>query len=55
MPGKFVAFKGPRHIGGGRKFLNDYNRGIREFSPEYYVDIFHVILEDSYFVCVYFC
>jgi cell division cycle 14 len=38
IPGKFVAFKGPKDLE-GRHYLDD-RRGYRDFSPEYYVDIF---------------
>ena len=37
VPGKFVAFAGPRDLGGK---LHDDARGIREFSPAYYLGIF---------------
>jgi cell division cycle 14 len=38
IPGKFVAFKGPKDLE-GRDYLDD-RRGYRVFSPEYFVDIF---------------
>ena len=39
VPGKFVAFKGPKDLDG--KEFHDDHRGYRHFSPLYYVDIFH--------------
>eukprot|EP00291_Cryptomonas_curvata_P001597 CAMPEP_0172180402 /NCGR_PEP_ID=MMETSP1050-20130122/17202_1 /TAXON_ID=233186 /ORGANISM="Cryptomonas curvata, Strain CCAP979/52" /LENGTH=310 /DNA_ID=CAMNT_0012853489 /DNA_START=25 /DNA_END=953 /DNA_ORIENTATION=+ len=38
VPGKFVAFKGPRDLGG--KVYHDDRRGFRHFSPGYYAEIF---------------
>ncbi len=38
VPGKFVAFTGPRDLD-GRQFRDDSERGVRAFSPGYYVDI----------------
>ena len=38
VPGQFVAFKGPRDFPNGREY-HDHN-GFRDFSPQYYVDIF---------------
>ena len=38
VPGKFVAFKGPRDLG-GRQYL-DERSGHRNFSPGYYLSIF---------------
>ena len=39
VPGKFVAFTGPRDLGGAA-FYDDISRGTRSFSPKYYIDIF---------------
>ena len=39
VPGKFVAFKGPKDLGGA-SFLDDA-KGFRHFSPAHYADIFH--------------
>jgi cell division cycle 14 len=38
VPDRFVAFKGPKDLPGGREFRDA--RGTRDFSPGYYVDIF---------------
>jgi hypothetical protein len=38
VPGKFVAFKGPKDLGG--KTYHDDNQGYRHFSAGYYGDIF---------------
>jgi cell division cycle 14 len=38
LPGKFVAFKGPKDLSGAE--FKDDSRGYRHFSPLYYVDIF---------------
>ena len=38
VPGKFVAFKGPKDLS-GREYLDERN-GNRQFSPEYYLSIF---------------
>ena len=40
VPGKFVAFRGPTDLK-GREFVDDRSRGCRNFSPSYYVPIFH--------------
>ena len=37
VPGEFVAFKGPRDLGG--RAYHDDRRGVRHFSPGYYADI----------------
>jgi cell division cycle 14 len=39
VPGKFVAFSGPRDLQ-GRHYRDDDARGTRAFAPDYYVDIF---------------
>ena len=39
VPGKFVAFKGPKDLGG--KAYSDDERGYRSFSPSHYADIFN--------------
>ena len=39
VPGKFIAFTGPRDLGGA-EFHDDMSRGTRSFSPKYYIDIF---------------
>jgi cell division cycle 14 len=41
VPGKFVAFKGPKDIPAGKEH-RDVN-GVREFSPSFYVDIFRAL------------
>jgi cell division cycle 14 len=38
VPGRFIAFRGPKDLGKGREHLD--HDGIREFSASYYVDIF---------------
>ena len=41
VPGKFVAFRGPVDLPDGAEYRD---RGvIREFSPRYYVDLFHAL------------
>ena len=39
MPGKLVAFKGPRDLPGPDCWQDDA-RGVRHFHPRYYLDIF---------------
>ena len=39
VPGKFIAFRGPKNLG-GRTYRDDTTRGTRTFSAEYYADIF---------------
>ena len=39
VPGKFVAFKGPKNLV-GRQYADNMVRGHRDFSPTYYIDIF---------------
>ena len=39
FPGKFVAFSGPKDLGGA-EYFDDMTRGARSFSPKYYIDIF---------------
>ncbi len=39
VPGKFFAFRGPRDLG-SRLYMDDIAKGTRNFSPEYYADIF---------------
>ena len=39
VPGKFIAFKGPVDLGGQAKYQDDAH-GFREFSPEFYADVF---------------
>ena len=41
IPGKFVAFKGPKNLGGAE--YRDERNGHRNFSPAYYADIFAVL------------
>ena len=38
VPGKFIAFQGPRDLGGA-DFRDDKATGARHFSPDFYVDI----------------
>jgi cell division cycle 14 len=38
VPGKFIAFKGPRDLG-GEKYV-DTEQGWRDFSPEFYAELF---------------
>ena len=38
VPGQFVAFRGPKDLKNGREY-HDHD-GFRDFSPQYYVDIF---------------
>ena len=38
VPGKFIAFKGPRDLGGAA--YRDRDNGFREFSPGFYADVF---------------
>jgi hypothetical protein len=40
VPGKFIAFQGPRDLPEGQVFLDTTSNGARCFSPSYYVDIF---------------
>jgi cell division cycle 14 len=42
VPGKLVAFRGPRDLG-GREYFDDSTRGCRDFSPSYYVGIFKAL------------
>jgi cell division cycle 14 len=39
VPGKLVAFPGPRDLV-GQRYRDDAARGARDFSPEHYLDIF---------------
>ena len=39
VPGKFVAFMGPKDLGGA-EFYDDAIQRTRSFSPKYYIDIF---------------
>jgi hypothetical protein len=39
VPGRFVAFKGPKTLPAGREYRD--HDGFRDFSAAYYVDIFH--------------
>ena len=38
VPGKFIAFQGPKDLGGA-DYRDDATTGARTFSPEYYVDV----------------
>ena len=40
VPGKFIAFQGPRDLGGA-DYRDDRATGARAVSPDYYVDILH--------------
>ena len=39
VPGKFIAFKGPKDLAGGARYHDD-ERGCRTFSPAAYADLF---------------
>ena len=39
VPGKLVAFRGPVGLGGGASYRDD-ERGVRDFSPDFYADVF---------------
>ena len=46
VPDAFVGFKGPRDLGGGRLYTDTALDGrlySRDFSPEYYVGLFHAL------------
>jgi cell division cycle 14 len=38
VPGKFIAFKGPIDLGGS--LYQDRDQGFRDFSPDFYADVF---------------
>ena len=42
LPGKFVAFKGPKDLDGA-EYRDNTIRGTRTFSPAYYIDIFRAM------------
>ena len=46
VPGKFIAFQGPRDLGGG-DYRDDAKTGARAFGPDFYVDILHELGADT--------
>ena len=40
VPGQFIAFRGPKHLGDGVEYVDDEARWTRHFSAGYFADIF---------------